>query len=195
MRKIFIGTMICLLSIGLVACNSAGEENAKNNEQETDVIEQVNNAEGQEDAEGIGHHDELPYEWAGNYDLEAGTYTLKFNQNEHGDESILLAFILENSNITDLEHHAAHMMEIDTPNLDMINEGEEFEALHEYTYLLELNTEGESTFTFTISQSGSYRIFTEHNADEFGLQILTEEGNEMAVKDTVEYEGHHHDHN
>ncbi|MBM4765265.1 hypothetical protein [Bacillus sp. B15-48] len=195
MKKIFFGIMVTLLFMSLVACTSTNEEAAKIEEQEAGGIEVDNDDNGlEEDAEGIGHHDELPYEWAGSYELAGGIYTLKFNQNELGDESMLIAFILENSNITDLEHHAAHMMEEDAPNLNSILVGEEFEAHHEYTYLLALNTEGESTFTFTISQAGRYRIFTEHHPDEFGMQILTEEDSEIAVNDSVEYEGHDHDH-
>lgn len=199
MKMILFGTMLSLLLMSAAACSSANEEIATTEDQETDLADERNaeNEEMQEQevkAEGIGHHHELPYEWGGSYELEAGTYTLKFNQNEHGDESILLAFILEGSNISDPEHHAAHMLEEDASNLDRIEAGEEFDALHEYSFLLGLNLEGESAFTFTISEAGSYRMFAEHHVEEFGLQILAEDCSEIAVQHPVEYEGHDHSH-
>lgn len=193
MKKFVYGTIVCLISVSLVACNSTNEEEAPVVEEGNDVVEEENE-ENVEEAEGIGHHHELPYEWGGSFELEEGTYTLKFKQNDHGDEHILIAFIIENSNIADPEHHAAHMMEEDAPHLDVIEEGEQFEALHEYTYLLGLNPDGESTFSFTITQAGSYRIFTEHLADELGMHIFNEEGNEIVVTNPVEYDEHDHDH-
>ncbi|WP_078552560.1 hypothetical protein [Bacillus alkalicellulosilyticus] len=203
MRKRFITLASCLVTISLVACGNTDDEvevqQPENQEKEVvGVVEETEPAEEleeegpiEEEEEGIDHHQELPYEWAGSFNLEEGTYTLVFNQNEFGDESILLGFILENSNIQDVEHHAAHMME--HSDEEVSQEGT-FAAKHEYTFNLLINTEGSTTFTFTISEAGSYRMFTEHHAEEFKMQILSQSNEEIKPDNVKEYEGHGHEH-
>ncbi|MDA3130311.1 hypothetical protein ACFPTR_07090 [Aliibacillus thermotolerans] len=174
MKKIYFGFLPSMLSISLVGCSEA-----------------TNNDEVKhEEASGIDHHDELPYEWAATYELEEGTYTLQFKENEAGDESFKIAFVIEDSNIDDLEHHVAHIMEEDVA----LEETDHFEAKHEYANNLKLNKEGETVYTFTISKSGHYRIFTEHHPDEFAMEILAEAGVAIDGVNAKEYEGHAHDH-
>lgn len=155
------------------------------NEEELQVIAE----EEEKEAEGIHHHDDLHYEWAGSFTLSEGTYSLVFSQNEHGDESMLVAFLLENKNIHDLEHHAAHLFEAEA---ETVEQGGHFHAEHEYVYHLLLNAE-RTVFTFTINESGTYRLFTEHHPDEF-LMTITGETGVVEPANEKEYEGHHHSH-
>ncbi|MDE5413688.1 hypothetical protein [Alkalihalobacterium chitinilyticum] len=211
MRK-FKLLMICgLITSSLIACNNNDDvtetiEDAAANEEETlqqelpseEDEEPIENEdtemdeldEYEEENEGIDHHHELPFEWRGSYDLAEGTYTLKLNKNEHGDETMLIAFIMENSNIHDLDHHAAHLMEAAA---EEVNEEQAFEAKHEYVYLLPLN-EDETTFTFTITKSGLYALYLEHDAEEFDLEIFNENNEEITSENVSQFEGHNHGH-
>ncbi|WP_216829691.1 hypothetical protein [Alkalihalobacterium elongatum] len=200
MKKLYTGVLSCLVAGSLVACNTEEVAEIANpdelqaeevGEEEVEIEEGENTEENKDEEEdGIDHHHELPYEWAGSYDLEAGTYTLNFNKNEHGDESILIGYVLEDSNIKDLEHHMAHVMDDGGEEIT----SENFTATSEYAYILSLNPNGETTYTFTIEVPGTYRIFTEHHAEEFLLQVLIETGEEVVAQNPTDYEGHNHDH-
>ncbi|MFN7249625.1 MAG: hypothetical protein ACK4M9_02440 [Anaerobacillus sp.] len=205
MKRARLITLGCLLLFAIVACSNAEktveepvaaevqteeqnideEETTEENEEEAEKLD----AEIEE-AEGIHHHDDIPYEWAATYKLKEGTYSLVFHQNEFGDESILLAFILENKNITDFEHHAAHLFEADAQE---VKQTEVFHAKHEYVYNLLLNKD-RTDFTFTIVEGGSYRIFAEHHPEEFKMTITDIDGNEVEAENPIEYEGHEHGH-
>ncbi len=217
MKRIYPVILGTVLTLGLVGCsdkeanteeNSVAVEenkvttegNAQDGEENEAVTEgtpedsetgETENSEA-EHSHGSDHsHDELPFEWAGSYELVAGTYSLVFKQNEFGDESMLLAFILENSNIKDLEHHAAHIME---HGGESFNEGDYFAAESEYAYNLSLNVEGATSYTFTIQEAGTYRIFTEHHADEFEMEITNKESEVILATNVQEYDGHEHGH-
>ncbi|WP_041720268.1 hypothetical protein [Alkaliphilus metalliredigens] len=163
-KKLSILFGVALLMLVLVACGSNEEE--------------VNTAEDD------GH--EIPYEWSGVYTFEEDTYTLKFNKNE-GDESCMIAFISKESGITDIEHHAIHIMEAD---MEDIAADSHFVAKDEYGYNLILNPDT-SNFTIDMEKSGEYFLFVEHFPEEFDLQVLDSSGNELMAKDMVEYEGDH----
>jgi hypothetical protein len=194
------------MALSLVACSE--EENLAEQEATGSVdiqIEEPNKTDEEKDDEELVEteepaaphtdddhdHEELPFEWAGSYKLQAGSYTLLFKQNEFGDESILVTFILEDSNIKDLEHHAAHIMEADVEDF---NAGEQFDAESEFAYNLLLNVSGSTSFTFTIGEAGTYRIFTEHHADEFEMEITNKSKEVIVVENPTEYEGHGHSH-
>ncbi|QOY35044.1 hypothetical protein AWH56_020385 [Anaerobacillus isosaccharinicus] len=102
---------------------------------------------------------------------------------------MLMAFILENKNITDLEHHAAHLFEAEA---EEVKQNQQFQAKHEFVYNLILNQES-TKFTFSIEESGSYRIFTEHHPEEFQMKITKSTG-VVNPEDPIEYEGHEHGH-
>lgn len=173
MKKFIFGTIVILFTVSLLGCG-----------------EDTNNELNEQEESGIAHYHELPYEWAATYELAEGTYTLQFNENENGDESFMLAFVLEDSNINDLEHHVAHIMEEDVA----LEETNHFEAKHEYANNLKLNETGETIYTFTISKGGKYRIFTEHHPDEFSMKLLTEDGTVIEGTNAKEFEGHDHHH-
>ena len=164
--------MCLILALGLtaVACTADDGEEAAN---------------GSED-----HHHDINYEWSGIFELAEGTYTIKFNKNE-GDESILVAFISSEGGITDIEHHAAHVMEAEAIDVD---KGASFTAENEYTYNLDLNNET-AEFEFEMEAPGKYYVFTEHLPEEFDMEILNSDGEVLEAAEPTEYEGDHdHDH-
>jgi hypothetical protein len=210
MNKTGLLTLGCLLLFGIVACSNAektveepvatGGQTEEQNIDEDEMTEESEENEEEaaklkveaevEEAEGIHHHDDIPYEWAATYHLKEGTYSLVFHQNEFNDESMLLAFILENKNITDFEHHAAHLFEADA---EEVKQTEVFHAKHEFVYKLLLN-KGRTDFTFTIVEGGSFRIFAEHHPEEFKMTITDIDGQEVEAENPIEYEGHDHGH-
>ncbi|MDQ0340120.1 hypothetical protein J2S00_002915 [Caldalkalibacillus uzonensis] len=203
MNKWYTIIFACLCIGSLVACNNdvndtdsqmtADIDTAEISEAETESTVSETTDESTEQAEGIAHHDHLPYEWSASYQLEEGVYTLLFNDNQNGDESMRIAFIRQNSNIKDVEHHAAHIMEEDQ-GVELIVDGGTFEAKHEFAYNLQLNQEGSTSFTFTIAEAGSYAIFLEHHIDEVAMQVMNESNAEIEAVNPKEYEGHGHDH-
>ncbi len=182
---------IGLISTGLVGCGQT-EESADQDIIDSSIVEVLEEGDIVEEEDDVGHHDELPFEWSGSYVFEKGTYTLLLNHNEFGDESMLISFILENGNILDFDHHAAHIMDID-PDEEVDQDGS-FDAVSEYSYNLALNPAGSTSFTFTITEAGRYKIFTEHVADEFDMNILHPSGDVIPVEDTKTYDGNGHSH-
>ena len=111
-RKFLLLSLLVSLSVGITGCS-------------------------QDKAEEDDHHHDIPFEWSGLYEFEDGEYIIRFNENE-GDESMLISFIRKDLNISDLEHHAIHVMEASAVEVE--KDGE-FIAESEYTYKLELNND------------------------------------------------------
>lgn len=136
---------------------------------------------------GDHEHGDLPYEWSGDYTFAAETYTLEFQ--ESGDPSCAVAFVLDEGDRHDLEHHAHHVMEA---HMEEVEPGGHFTALPDYGYVLVLDPGG-TTFTFEIEVPGDYVFFTEHYAWEFDLKVLDSGGQEVQARNIKEYEcGHDH---
>lgn len=133
-------------------------------------------------------HGDLPYEWSGEYSLEAGNYTLDFQQS--GDPSCDIAFIVNDGDPGALAHHAHHVMEA---HMETVQAGGHFTAKADYAYTLILNSE-QTIFTFDLEESGDYIIFLEHFPHEFDLRFLDNSGRELTAVNPQEYEddGHYH---
>ena len=163
-RKFLLLSLLVSLSVGITGCS-------------------------QDKAEEDDHHHDIPFEWSGLYEFEDGEYIIRFNENE-GDESMLISFIRKDLNISDLEHHAIHVMEASAVEVE--KDGE-FIAESEYTYKLELNNDT-AEFRFTLEEAGEYYLFMEHMPEEFDLEILDANGNVLVASEQTEYEGHDHSH-
>lgn len=166
MRKGLILILALLVMTFFAGCggNDAGETgtggNANGNEQE---------------------HAHGDFEWMGEYEFKAGTYLFHFGACE--DETMDVGFVKMGANITDLEHHAAHLMATDK---ETIQQDSEFEARPDYAYTLEMDKE-HGHINFTISEDGSYAIVTEHFPSESNMQIFDADENE--IKPVREHEG------
>lgn len=182
MKKWIISMLLLTIPMLFVACSDSEEEATATEE----VTEEENEHE-----EGGHHHHEIPFEWSGEVTLDEGTYSFVFQENG-GEESVMVGFILDNGNIQDMVHHAIHMMDAG---------GEEVEAGHfhaksEYVYEIPLNAE-ETTITFNVEQPGKYVLYFEHLPVEFQLEILDGDGKVITVENEEEYDGmyeHGHDH-
>ena len=133
-------------------------------------------------------HGDLPYEWSGEYFLEAETYTLEFQQS--GDPSCNIAFIINDGDMADLAHHAHHVMEAE---METVEADGHFTARADYAYELKLNPD-QTIITFELEEVGDYIIFLEHFPHEFDLKLLDSNGRELTVINPQEYEddGHYH---
>ena len=133
---------------------------------------------------------EYPFEWAGVYNLSAGTHELVLQEGPDPTMKVALAPVNES---TDEALKAA------VEPVVMVFSDDEHElsaggTLQPSGQLIELNlTADELRFDVQIDRPGAYALFTEHHPDEFQAQLF---GSGALAKPVVEYEfkpGHEHD--
>ncbi|MEL7117174.1 MAG: zinc ABC transporter substrate-binding protein [Pseudomonadota bacterium] len=147
-----------------------------------------------EDDHGHGHGD-IAFEWAGLFDLAAGTYSWSFAKvdGDYADPAMKMV-ILATDDIEEVEETAEELLEAEAS--DMKADGETLMA-KDMAYTLTFDAEKEMTvFSVDIAEAGTYAFFTEHMPFEF-------EADEHFFKDTAgvdvepiaeEGEGHGHGH-
>lgn len=126
------------------------------------------------------------YEWIGEFELKAGKYLFHFGASP--DETMDVGFIKMGANVTDLDHHASHLM---VTEKETIKQESEFEAKPDYAYTFEMN-EDHGHINFTIAEDGTYAIVTEHFPGESNMQIFDE--NQVEILPVREHEGEAHSH-
>ncbi|MGI6679862.1 MAG: hypothetical protein ACOX2Q_12705 [Dehalobacterium sp.] len=184
-KALLILACILMLTLTMALAGCGGEE-------PDDVTGGDNNEAGQTngDANGEGNpeaeHAHGAYEWIGEYELKAGTYLFHFGAS--ADATMDVGFIKMGDNITDIEHHAAHLMETDK---EEIKQDSEFEAKPDYAYTFEMN-EDHGHINFTIKEDGTYAIVTEHMPHESNMQIFDKD--EVEILPMREHEGEAHQH-
>lgn len=164
-RKTLLLVVVLLMSAMLVACGA-----------NTDATDEDVEQGGQDHAHG-------DYEWIGEFELKEGKYLFHFGECE--DEKMDVGFIKMGDNITDLEHHAAHLMATEK---EVISQDSAFDAKPDYAYTFEMNKD-HGHIHFTIKEDGTYSIVTEHHPEESSMQILDEDGEEILP--IREHEGDH----
>lgn len=174
LRVLLLMFLVLALGITAIACTTDDEGDHDHDHEEHDHDDEH------------GHHHDINYEWSGIYELGEGTHRIKLNKNE-GDESILVAFISSEGSISDIEHHAAHVMEAEA--IDVAKDAS-FTAENEYTYNLDLNNET-AEFEFEMESPGNYYVFTQHLPEEFDMEILNPDGEVLEADEQTEYEGDH----
>ena len=144
-------------------------------------------------------HDQRSFEWAGLFDLKAGTYTWSFAKvnGDYADPAMRMV-ILKSSDIEKSEKLALELLNaddaIDKNNNDVLTARNE-------AYVVNFEEKEDVTiFTVEIKKDGEYVFFTEHMPFEF-------EANEHFFKDNIGddiepiaqfpeegHDHHHHDH-
>ena len=133
---------------------------------------------------------EYPFEWAGVYNLSAGTHELVLQE---GPDPAMKAALVPVNESTDEALSAA------VEPVVMVFSDDEHElsaggTLQPSGRLIELNlTADELRFDVQIDRAGAYALFTEHHPDEFQAQLF---GSGALVKPVVEREfkpDHEHD--
>lgn len=115
---------------------------------------------------------EYPFEWAGIYRLQAGTYTLSGRSN--GEETKMRILCLKADEVTSLEklkviaNPAAVLFSIPT------DASETVDTLTPRQTPFILDFSKQSSYPLEISTAGAYLLFTEHLPEEFGLELMHE---------------------
>ena len=166
-RNKFLLILACILMLTMTLTGCGGGE-PKN--------------EGEEE-EGHAHGE---YEWIGEFELKAGKYLFHFGAS--ADETMDVGFVKMGDNITDLEHHAAHLM---VTEKEVIAQDSEFVAKPDYAYTFEMN-EDHGHIHFIIEEDGTYAIVTEHMPHESNMQIF--DADQVEILPVREHEGEGHSH-
>jgi zinc/manganese transport system substrate-binding protein len=147
-----------------------------------------------DDHEDHGHGDHA-FEWAGLFDLKAGTYSWSFAKvdGDYADPAMKMV-ALSAEGIEDVEESAEEMLESDAAEAKVDGETLTPKGM---AYLLEFDVSKDMTvFEVEIAEDGKYAFFTEHMPFEF-------EASEHFFKDASgadvepiaqEPDGDHHDH-
>ncbi len=151
------------------------------------------------------HEEELPFEWAGAFDLKKGEYSWSFSKvdGKYADPAMKMLIVKADKQSDDLietyEHRAKDIFE---KNKTSIAKDNDFLKTSNSFYKLNFNeNKNKSTFKIKIEKAGKYLFFTEHLPSEF-------EGSEHFFKDLKnndieafdshpkesEDEHHHHHH-
>lgn len=150
------------------------------------LLSLVLSACGEKEAE-VPDHEHGDFEWLAEFELEEGSYLFHFGETE--DETMDVAFVLMGDNISDLDHHVAHVI---TSDKEILEEASSFVAKPDHAYTFKMEPD-HGHFEFTIEEAGVYAIATEHEPWESEQQILDAEGSELIPIKEHEID-HDHDH-
>lgn len=138
------------------------------------------------------------FEWAGLFDLSAGSYTWSFAKvdGEYADPAMKMV-ILESDDIEESEELASDLLGSD----NSINKKDNASLVpSDKAYTLKFNQKKDKTvFNIEIKKDGKYAFFTEHmpfefEADEHFLKDLSRVDIEPIAQVPDEGDGHHHHH-
>ena len=145
-----------------------------------------------------GHGDQ-PFEWAGIFELSAGTYKWSFAKvdGEYADPAMKMV-ILQSDGINSSEKIAEELLEAKDSEVKSNND---VLVSSDKAYLLKFDRRKESTvFTIDIQKDGKYAFFTEHMPFEFEANehfFKDISGNDVEPISQAPETGddhHHHDH-
>ncbi|WP_396611297.1 CbtA family protein [Haloferax sp. S1W] len=139
-----------------------------------------------------GHSESgTPWEWAGSYHLEPGTYTYTFQ--EGPDPAMHLAVLRSDhagqESIHQTEGTAAALYESHDSAVAVENGGS-LGAAQDTLYDLRFAESGATTFTLEVEEEGHYVLFTEHVPSEFDAALTSESG-AVVEPDVTEGAGAH----
>lgn len=177
MKKKLLFLLLALsLMTTMVACNNKKDEDSNS---ETVAGETQGQAEGEDQDE---EHEHGAYEWIGEFELKKGEYLLHFGASP--DETLDIGFIKLGDNVTDLEHHASHLMVIE--DKEIVEQAGQFQAKPDFAYTLEMDPE-HGHINFEIAEDGTYAIVTEHYPSESQMQIF--DSKDVEILPVKEHEG------
>ena len=138
------------------------------------------------------------FEWAGLFDLSAGSYTWSFAKvdGEYADPAMKMV-ILESDDIEESEELASDLLGSDD---SITKKGNTTLVPSNKAYTLKFDQKKDKTvFNIEIKKSGKYSFFTEHmpfefEADEHFLKDLARVDIEPIAQVPDEGDGHHHHH-
>ncbi|QKF80782.1 metal ABC transporter solute-binding protein, Zn/Mn family [Halarcobacter ebronensis] len=151
------------------------------------------------------HHEtsevDLPYEWAGLFDLKKGVYSWSFSKVEGKYAEPSMKFLIkkaskDTSTIEQYEEEAKK--EFSSPNITEVEDNYKLNPNSFYELNFDKNKEV-STFKIDIKEDGKYLFFTEHMPTEFeGHEHFFKDINKNDIEASLthpeesEHEHHHH---
>jgi G3E family GTPase len=135
---------------------------------------------------------EYPFEWAGVYELDAGTYRLELDDGPDPTIDVLI-MPLPSGALADERAHAEHALRAWAAEPRRVDPGAELASDASRANALVLTGRGTKTFSIALPSAGRYGLYTQHLPSEFALRLLREHepieplaGHEFAA-------GHTHD--
>jgi len=141
-----------------------------------------------------GHGGESPWEWAGLYHLEAGSYTYTFH--EGPDPKMQLAAIPTEEGGDHGIHHVeetATTLYGDHDTYSPVEDGGRLTPSSEALYHLQFADSGETTFTLDIETEGHYVLFGQHVPAEFDATLTDSSGSAIEPEVTETAGEHEHE--
>jgi zinc transport system substrate-binding protein len=151
------------------------------------------------DESGHDHEDEhgssTPWEWAGLYHLEAGTYTYEFEQGP--DPRMHLAVLATEEGGDHGIHHdeeTAHSLyESGHDAHTSVEAGGTLAPSSESLYTLQFAESGTTSYRLQIESAGHYVLFAQHVPSEFSATLSNESGTSVSPEVTETAGGHEHE--
>lgn len=184
--KLLALLLTLVLTLSLVACHKE-DKHDHDHEHEEEHDHDHEHEDEEHDHDHAHDHVHGEFEWIGEFEFTKGEYLLHFGASP--DETMRVGFVKLGDNITDLEHHASHLMAVEG---EKVENDSSFEAKPDYTYELQMDPE-HGHFHFNIGEDGRYAIITEHLPSENNLQVFDKDKNELVPEKEHEFD-HHHDH-
>ena len=157
-----------------------------------DEHEEDHHGEGDHGESEHGDTGETPWEWAGLYHLEAGTYSYTFQ--EGPDPEMQLAVLTTDEGgdhgIHHVEETAIQLYGSDHDAHTAVEDGGTLTASTDTLYRLEFADSGETTFSLEIETEGHYVLFGQHMPAEFEA-VLTDSSGSTVEPEVTEAAGDH----
>jgi G3E family GTPase len=134
--------------------------------------------------------EELPFEYAGIYELNAYEYYMHLQ--EGPDETMDLLFIRLDNETPEVFEKARKRAIIDfSADPELRKPGSFLKVKHSLNRLL--IGKGESTYRFKTDKPGRYALFTQHHPEEFAMQLTQQENPVYPIEDFAYEASHEHD--
>lgn len=168
-----------------------------------DLIEGGHDHGGEDDLDDHDEHDddhegehegesEIPWEHAGLYHLEAGSYSYTFGEGPDPEMSLAVLATDDGGDhgIEHVKETAKELYTSDHGTHTVVEDGETLTPSQESLYILEFADSGETNFTLDIDTEGHYVLFSQHVPAEFDA-ALTDSGGAAIEPETSETAGGH----
>lgn len=147
------------------------------------------------------HNEELPFEWAGVFELKKGEYTWSFDKvsGKYADPKMKFLMIEAKSSQNDvIEAYEKEAIELFESNTKVIHDNESV-SKEKITYELEFDqNKNQTIYKIKINEDGKYIFFTEHMPFEFeGKEHFFKDLNKNDIEPIAQHPGenaHHHHH-
>lgn len=135
---------------------------------------------------------ELPFEWAGSFDLREGKYEMHLEEGPDPEIDLVLLEI-SGTSVTALEEvREKVVLEFSNKRPTVIEPGEHFGVGLSKQRLI-LSGKGKKKFRVVVPKAGTYALFTQHQPVEFNLKVQWGNSEVKPIEETLYNLEHEHD--